>query len=167
MSIPTAKAWVKILENMGILYLLEPYYNNELKRMIKTPKLYFCDTGLCAWLSMWTNRDVLMNGAASGHILENFVVMEFVRLYSSASGKTGLTFYRDTNQKEIDLIVDTDGSLHPIEIKRSAAPERKLVKAFDVLKKASQPVKNGGIVCMTEKVFPVDDKNYLIPCNII
>ncbi len=166
-SIPTAKAWVKILENMGILYLLEPYYNNELKRMIKTPKLYFCDTGLCAWLSMWTNRDVLMNGAASGHILENFVVMEFVRLYSSASGKTGLTFYRDTNQKEIDLIVDTDGSLHPIEIKRSAAPERKLVKAFDVLKKASQPVKNGGIVCMTEKVFPVDDKNYLIPCNII
>lgn len=166
-SIPTAKAWVKILENMGILYLLEPYYNNELKRMIKTPKLYFCDTGLCAWLSMWTNRDVLMNGAASGHFLENFVVMEFVRLYSSASEKTGLTFYRDTNQKEIDLIVDTDGSLHPIEIKRSAAPERKLVKAFDVLKKASQPVKNGGIVCMTEKVFPVDDKNYLIPCNII
>lgn len=166
-SIPTAKAWVKILENMGIIYLLEPYYNNELKRLIKTPKLYFCDTGLCAWLSMWTNRDVLMNGAASGHFLENYVVMEFVKLYSSAAGKVLLTFYRDTNQKEIDLIVDADGILHPIEIKRSAAPERKLVKAFDVLKNASQPTGNGGIVCMMDKVFPIDEMNCFIPCNII
>lgn len=166
-SIPTAKAWVKILENMGIIYLLEPYYNNALKRLIKTPKLYFCDTGLCAWLSMWTNRDVLMNGAASGHFLENYVVMEFVKLYSSAAGKAVLTFYRDTNQKEIDLIVDADGILHPIEIKRSAAPERKLVKAFDVLKNASQPTGNGGIVCMMDKVFPIDEMYCFIPCNII
>lgn len=166
-SIPTAKAWIKILENMGILYLLEPYSNNELKRLIKTPKLYFCDTGLCAWLSMWTSRDVLMNGAASGHFLENFVVMEFIKLYSSSAGKARLTFYRDTNQKEIDLIVDTNGYLHPIEIKRSAAPERKLVKTFSVLKNASQPAGNGGIVCMMEKVFPIDDTNCFIPCNII
>lgn len=79
-SVPTAKSWVKILQSMGIIYLLEPYSNNELKRLVKTPKLYFCDTGLAAYLSMWTSRDVLMNGAASGHYFENYVVGEFLRM---------------------------------------------------------------------------------------
>ena len=108
----TAKEWVKVLESMGIITLLEPYASNELKRLIKTPKLYFCDTGLCAYLSSWTSRDVLMNGAASGHYFENYVVGEFVRNYAYGKNRINLAFYRDRNMKEIDLVIETDGILH-------------------------------------------------------
>ena len=105
---------------MGIIFLLEPYYNNELKRMIKTPKLYFCDTGLCAFLSSWTSRDTLLNGAASGHYLENYAVSEMLRNSSYGEKKVNLNFYRDTNQKEIDLVLEMDG--HCIRLRSSVRP---------------------------------------------
>ena len=163
----TAKEWVKVLQSMGIIFLLEPYYSNELKRRIKTPKLYFCDTGLCAFLSSWTSRDVLMNGAASGHFLENYVVAEMIRNVSYGEKEMNLNFYRDTNQKEIDLVVEADGVLHPFEIKRSASPDRKATKVFSLLEKADRSLGNGGIICMAEKPFPIDSKNNLIPVNIL
>ncbi len=166
-STPTAQQWVKALQNMGIIYLLEPYYNNELKRLIKTPKLYFLDTGLCAYLSMWTSRDVLMQGAASGHYFENYVVGELLRSCSCSAEKTMLSFYRDTNQNEIDLILECGGELHPLEIKQSTTPEHRAIKAFSLLDRSSVPVGNGGIICMTDTVFPIDKKNALIPCNIL
>ena len=163
----TAKEWTKVLQSMGIIFLLEPFYSNELKRMIKTPKLYFCDTGLCAFLSSWTSRDVLMNGAAGGHFLENYVVAEMIRNVSYGEKEMNLNFYRDTNQKEIDLLVETDGVLHPFEIKRAASPERKAIKVFSLLEKADRSLGNGGIICMAEKPFPIDSKNSLIPVNIL
>lgn len=163
----TAKEWTKVLQSMGIIFLLEPYYSNELKRMIKTPKLYFCDTGLCAFLSSWTSRDVLMNGAAAGHFLENYVVAEMIRNVSYGEKEMNLNFYRDTNQKEIDLVVEADGVLHPFEIKRSASPDRKATKIFSLLEKADRSLGNGGIICMAEKPFPIDSKNSLIPVNIL
>lgn len=166
-SVPTAKEWVKVLQSMGIIFLLEPYSNNELKRLIKTPKLYFCDTGLCAYLSMWTSRDTLMNGAASGHYFENYVVSEFLRMLSCSQTKGELTFYRDTNQKEVDLILEENGVLHPIEIKKNSNPEKKAINSFAILEKSSSEVGSGGIVCMIEKPFPIDSKNNYIPCNII
>ncbi|MGN8764367.1 ATP-binding protein [Hornefia butyriciproducens] len=163
----TAKEWLKVLQSMGIVCLLEPFFSNELKRMVKTPKLYFCDTGLCAYLSSWTSRDTLMNGAASGHFLENYVVAEMIRNASYGEREMNLNFYRDKNQKEIDLIVETDGVLHPFEIKRSASPERKTIKAFGVLEKSDREVGAGGIMCMVEKPFPIDENNSLIPVNVI
>lgn len=163
----TAKEWTKVLQSMGIIFFLEPFYSNELKRMIKTPKLYFCDTGLCAFLSSWTSRDVLMNGAAGGHFLENYVVAEMIRNVSYGEKEMNLNFYRDTNQKEIDLLVETDGVLHPFEIKRAASPERKAIKVFSLLEKADRSLGNGGIICMAEKPFPIDSKNSLIPVNIL
>jgi hypothetical protein len=166
-SVPTAKSWIKVLQNMGIIYLLEPYSNNELKRLVKTPKLYFCDTGLAAYLSMWTSKEVLMNGAASGHFYENYVVGEFARSYAYGDTKANLTFYRDTNQKEIDLIVEDGGTLHPIEIKKTANPEKKVIKAFDVLNTTENSLGTGLVVCMTDKVFPINESNFMIPSNII
>jgi hypothetical protein len=166
-SVPTAKSWIKVLQNMGIIYLLEPYSSNELKRLVKTPKLYFCDTGLASYLSMWTSKEVLMNGAASGHFYENYIIGEFVRTYAYGDAKANLTFYRDTNQKEIDLIVEEGGTLHPIEIKKSANPEKKVIKTFDVLKATSSTLGNGLVVCMTDKVFPVNECNFMVPSNII
>ena len=163
----TAKEWVKVLQSMGIIYLLEPYFNNELKRMIKTPKLYFCDTGLCAFLSSWTSRDTLMNGAASGHYLENYVVSELLRNISYGEKKVNLNFYRDTNQKEIDLVVEMDGILHPFEIKRAASPDRKGIKSFLLLQKSKKEIGAGGIICMVEKPFPIDSLNSLIPGNLL
>lgn len=166
-SVPTVKSWLKVLQNMGIIFLLDTYSNNELKRLVKTPKLYFCDTGLAAYLSMWTSKDVLMTGAASGHYFENFVVGEFLRNNEYGANKINMTYYRDSNQKEIDIVIEENGVLHPIEIKKSSNPEKKIVKAFNVLKTSSNQLGNGLVVCMTDKVFPIDEKNIMIPANII
>ena len=163
----TAKEWVKVLQTMGIIFLLEPYFNNELKRMIKTPKLYFCDTGLCAFLSSWTSRDTLMNGAASGHYLENYVAAEMLRNSSYGEKKVNLNFYRDTNQKEIDLVMEMDGQLHPFEIKLAASPDKKAVRVFPLLEKSGKVTGAGGIICMTAKPFPIDEKNSMIPVNLL
>lgn len=163
----TAKEWVKVLQNMGILFLLEPFSSNELKRMVKTPKLYFCDTGLCAYLSSWTSMETLLYGAASGHYLENHVVGEFLRNRAYGRDRINLNFYRDANQNEIDLVIEENGILHPIEIKKTAAPEKKLVKAFAVLEKQQLPLGSGGIACMAESPFPIDRNNSMIPINIL
>lgn len=166
-SVPTVKKWINILQNMGIVYLLQPYSNNALKRLVKTPKLYFCDTGLAASLSMWTNPEVLMHGAASGHFYENYVVGEIIRNYAYSENKANICFYRDTNQKEIDIIIEENGLIHPIEVKKSASPDTRAVKSFNLLSKSSHKLSTGGIICMADKVFPIDSNNNLIPSNII
>lgn len=166
-SVSTAKEWVKVLQNMGIIFLLEPFFSNELKRMVKTPKLYFCDTGFCAYLSSWTSKETLMNGAAAGHYFENYVVGEFLREYSYGRERANLNFYRDSNQKEIDLIIEEKGILHPIEIKKAACPDKKAVKAFDVLRKSGRSIGKGGVVCMSEEPFPIDTDNVMIPAWIL
>lgn len=166
-SEPVAKNWLKILEGLGIVYLLQPYSNNEFKRLTKTPKLYFCDTGLCAYLSMWLTKDTLMNGAASGHYYENYVVTELLKSYAYSKVKANLSYYRDSNAKEIDVFVETDGLIHPLEIKKSASPDRREVKKYELLDKASVPRSSGGIVCMCSEPMPIDDKNCFIPSNLI
>ena len=163
----TAKEWVKILQSMGILFLLEPFASNELKRLVKTPKLYFCDTGFCAYLSSWTSRDVLMNGAASGHYYENYVVGELLRHYSYGKSKVNLNFFRDSNMKEIDLIVEENGVLHPVEIKKTSSPDKSAVKTFSLIKSTERQTGNGAIICMSDTVIPFDEKNIIIPSNII
>ena len=163
----TAKEWMKILQSMGIIYLLEPLHVNELKRLVKTPKLYFCDTGLCAWLSSWTSRDILMNGAAAGHFFENYAVGEILREYAYSAESARLSFYRDSNQKEIDLIIETAGVMHPIEIKLSTHPDKHALKSFAALEQTGRQVGAGGIICMAEEPFPMDANNCLIPVNLI
>ena len=163
----TAKEWVKVLQSMGIVFLLEPYSSNELKRLVKTPKLYFCDTGFCAYLSSWTTRDVLMNGAASGHYYENYVIAELLRHYAYGRNKVNLNFYRDSKMKEIDLIIEEAGILHPVEIKKSASPDKSAVKSFPVLKEGERTVGNGAVFCMSDAVLPVTETNFLVPSNII
>lgn len=166
-SQPTAKEWLRVLQGLGIIYLLMPYANNELKRLSKTPKLYFCDTGLCAYLSMWLTRDTLMNGAVSGHYYENYVVMELVKHYAYAPEKANITYYRDANSKEIDLLIEENQIVHPIEIKKSANPDRREIKKYLFLDKAALQRGAGGVICMCQDVLPIDEKNCLIPSNLI
>lgn len=166
-SQPTAKEWLRLLQGLGIIYLLPPYANNELKRLVKTPKMYFCDTGLCAYLSMWLTRDTLMNGAASGHYFENYVIVELLKNYAYAPSKANLTYYRDSNAKEIDLFVEENGVIHPLEIKKSANPDRREIKKYELIDKAKLKRGSGGIICMCEEVIPIDAQNCFIPCNLI
>jgi hypothetical protein len=164
---PTAKEWLRLLEGLGIIYLLRPYANNALKRLTKTPKLYFCDTGLAAHLSMWLTRETLMNGAASGRFFENHIIAELLKYYAYAQYKSNLSYYRDSNSKEIDLFVEQNNMVHPLEIKKSANPDRREVKKFSVLDKALTERGCGGVVCMCEEVMPIDGRNCFIPCNLI
>ena len=164
---PTAKEWLRILEGLHIVYLLQPYSNNALKRLSKTPKLYFCDTGLCAYLSMWLTPDVLRQGAASGHFYENYVVMELVKNYAHVKSKVNITYYRDSNAKEVDVFVEENNIVHPLEIKKSSSPDKREVKKYGVLDKAELDRGNGGIVCMCEEPMPIDEKNCFIPSNLI
>lgn len=166
-SQPTAKAWLRLLQGLGIVYLLQPFANNELKRLTKTPKLYFCDTGLCAYLSMWLTQETLMNGAASGHYFENYVVMELLKNFSYSPNKVNLTYYRDSNEKEIDVFVEENGRIHPLEIKKRANPDRREVRKYEVLDKAGLVRGEGGILCMCEEVVPIDGENCYIPVNLI
>jgi predicted AAA+ superfamily ATPase len=166
-SQPTAKEWVRLLEGLGIIYLLRPYFNNQLKRLTKTPKLYFLDTGLCAHLSMWLTPETLMNGAVSSHYFENFVVVELLKNHSFSKSKVNATYYRDANAKEIDLFLKENNQIHPFEIKKSANPDTREVKKFAVLDKAFVERGSGGIICMCEELLPIDGKNNFIPCNLL
>ena len=159
--------WLGILRDMEVIYLLEPYSNNELQRLIKTPKLFSCDTGLCAYLTRWLTPESLQAGAVSGLFFENYVVMELVKNYAYARNNAILSFYRDDNAKEIDVFVEENGRIHPLEIKKSANPDRKEIKKFNVVDKTSLIHGDGGIICMYPEPFPINGNNNLIPSNLI
>jgi predicted AAA+ superfamily ATPase len=163
----TAREWTRLLVGMGILYLLQPFADNALKRLTKTPKLYFLDSGLAASLSMWPSAETLMNGPASGHYFENFVVTELAKNYAYSPSKVSLSYYRDQNAKEIDLIIEEGRFIHPLGIKKSANPDRREVKKFDALDKTSLERGAGGIVCMMQEVLPIDSANCFIPCSLL
>lgn len=166
-SVPTAREWVGVLQGMGVVHLLEPYSNNSLKRLVKKPKIYFCDTGLAAHLTRWPSAEALMEGAASGHFYENHVVMELVRCYSYDGGLAGLSFYRDADSREVDLIVEEGRRLHPLEVKRTASP-RVPKSAFGALARAEGfELANGGVVCMADAPRVLDERNCAIPSNLL
>jgi len=164
---PTAKEWLRLLESLGIICLLQPYANNALKRLAKTPKLYICDSGLAAHPSMWPTWETLMNGAASGHYFENFVVVELLKNYAYSRDKASMTFFRDSNAMEIDLLIEKNTATHPFEIKKSASPDSRDAKKFAVLDKMLLARGYGGVICMCEEVIPIDSNNCFIPCNLI
>lgn len=162
-SLPTAQRWLSILISSNIVYLLEPYYNNIMKRAIKTPKIYFLDTGLAAYLTKWKNKDVLEAGTMSGNFFENFVIIEIIKsYYNTGELRPPLYFYRDKEKKEIDLIIEQNGELYPIEIKKSARPTKEMIENFKVLDKVGK-VGQGAIICMYEKIQDLDEKNKIIP----
>lgn len=163
----TAKKWLDLLVGLHVVYLLAPYSNNMLKRLSKTPKLYFCDTGLAAYLSMWLTADALRNGAASGHFYENYVILELVKNYAYAKTAVNITYYRDSNSKEIDAFIEENNIIHPLEIKKSAMPDRREIRKYNILDKAALNRGNGGLICMCETPMPIDSMNCFIPSNLI
>lgn len=163
----TAKAWLNILETLGIIFYLHPYSNNILKRTIKTPKLYFYDTGLVCYLTKWSSADTVMSGAMSGSLLENFAVSEIVKSYHNCGHEPFLYYYRDKDTKEIDLIVEGNGKLYPIEIKKTATPDSRLIKVFDVINKSPLVRGTGAILCTSSKLSAFNRDNLIVPIWMI
>ena len=164
-SVPTVQRWLSILVSSNIVYILEPYYNNIMKRAVKTPKIYFLDTGLAAYLTKWKNKDVLESGSMSGNFFENFVVAEIIKsYYNKGELRPPIYYYRDKDKKEIDLIIEQNGTLYPIEIKKSANPNKSMIENFEVLKNVNdKKIGDGGVICMYDNVVNLDENNRAIP----
>lgn len=162
-SVPTVKNWLNILERLGIIFYLHPYSNNLLKRMVTKPKLYFYDSGLVAYLTKWTDSETLMNGAMSGAILENFVVSEIVKSYQNAGLESFIYYYRDKDNKEIDIVLERNGTLYPLEVKKTMMPDKRWTNVFGVLDKTSLKRGTGGILCLSDKFTAFDRDNLIIP----
>ena len=162
-TIPTAQRWLSILVASNIVYILEPYYNNIMKRAVKTPKVYFLDTGLAAYLTKWKTSEVLEAGTMAGNFFENYVIVEIIKsYYNSGELRPPVYFYRDKEKKEIDLIIEQNGKLYPIEIKKSANPSKDMIENFTVLETVKE-VGEGAIICMYDKIINLDEKNKVIP----
>lgn len=168
-SQPTAERWLSILVASNVVYLLEPYFNNIAKRAVKTPKLYFLDTGLAAYLTRWNTADVLKNGAMAGAFFENFVVSEIIKsYYNSGIVSPPLYFYRDKEMNEIDLLIANGDTLYPMEIKKHADPQKKDVDAFQVLDKISGVHRGpGGVICLYDKLITLRGNDRVIPIQYL
>ena len=163
----TAKRWLQILEKSEVIFYLRPYSNNLLKRTVKTPKMYFFDTGLVAYLTKYSSPEILMNGAINGAILENYVVAEIRKTWTNNAKEVLMHYYRDKDTNEIDVVIEADGELYPLEIKKSSNPGTELVSAFKLLDKGSVPRGSGAILCLRETMSAIDRETFIVPVWMI
>lgn len=163
----TAKRWLQVLEKSEVVFYLRPYSNNLLKRTVKTPKMYFFDTGLAAYLTKYSSPDILMNGAINGAILENYTVAEIRKTWLNSAKECLLHYYRDKDTNEIDMVIEADGELHPLEIRKSTNPGTEPASAFKVLDKGSVPRGAGAILCLREEISAIDRNTFILPIWMI
>ncbi len=165
----TGNEWFSILVNTGLIILLQPYYNNNLSRIIKSSKLYMTDTGLACYLTGYMDATVLERSMYNGAIFETYVINEIVKSFTNQGLEPSkyLYYYRDKDKKEIDLLIEENKTIHPIEIKKSSTPDKDAIKNFDILKTTGYEIGEGGIICMAEKLMPIDEKNNIIPIEYI
>ena len=163
----TAKRWLQVLEKSEVIFYLRPYSNNLLKRTVRTPKMYFFDTGLAAYLTKYASPEILMNGAINGAILENYTVAEIRKTWLNSAKECLLHYYRDKDTNEIDMVIEADGELHPLEIRKSTNPGTELASAFKVLDKGSVPRGTGAILCLREEMSAIDRNTFILPIWMI
>lgn len=163
----TAKAWLSVLETSGLVYLLPPYHSNLNKRLVKAPKLYFLDTGLAAYLTRWPDAAALEAGAMSGALLETWGVSEILKSYWHNGLEAPLYFYRDADQQEVDLIIDSATALYPVEIKKTASPSHNAKKPFAVLDKLGKTIGPGAVLCFVERDIPLSRAVTAVPLGYL
>jgi len=166
-AVNTAKNWLSIMYASGIIYLLEPYHSNLSKRLVKSPKLYFLDTGLCSYLTEWSSPETIEAGAMSGAILETWVMSELLKGYLHNGKQPPFYYYRDRDKKEIDLLIVRDGTIYPLEIKKSASPTVADIRAFGALEKLGMPVGLGGVICLARQSLPITRSAMSIPVGAL
>ncbi|GHS85098.1 ATPase [Synergistales bacterium] len=162
-DVKTAQSWMGVLERSGLVYLMRPYSPNITKRIIKTPKMYFLDTGLAAYMTKWLTPESLMSGAAAGAMLETYVVGEILKSYLHNGKEPSMYLYRDANQNEVDIVLEQDGTLYPIEIKKTANPGLNDCKSFGSLQKLQKKVGLGAIICLKPERIPLSREVVSIP----
>ncbi len=167
MSQVTIKTWLEVLHASGVVYMLQPYFNNRTKRLVKTPKLYFMDTGLCAFLTGWLSADVLERGAMSGAMLETWVISEIIKSYLHHGRSPRVYFYRDKDKREIDLLIEENGTLYPIEIKKTASIQNMGFKGFKMLESLKTPIGHGGVICMTTTLTALGNDVDAVPVGYL
>ena len=157
------------MESSGLVYLLKPYFNNLNKRLIKTPKLYFLDTGLACWLLGWNTPQQLVSGAMWGHIFESFIVAEILKsYYNDGIVEAPLYYYRDKDKNEIDMVIQSGNTLHPVEIKVSGDPQKSMISSFTHLENIPGMTRgSGAVVCMVREVLPMTKLDSAIPVSYI
>ncbi len=163
----TVKSWISVLETSGIVFHLYPYSNNITKRAIKTPKLYFFDSGLVAYLTGQNSSEVLADGPMAGAVLENYAISEIIKSYWHNAEEISAYYYRDKDGNEIDLIIELNGKLHPIEIKRTSSPSKADIKNFSVAQKLGKEIGMGAIICLKDKPILVNSEVVAVPLNYI
>lgn len=165
-SSPTIKNWVSILERSGVIVVLRPYASTLTNRLVKTPKLYFMDTGLCAYLCRWPSPETMENGAMDGAFFETYVVSEIIKSYYNAGKTLDLYYYRDIDKKEIDLLIEKGDKLYPIEVKKAKSPAH-VDKNFDALKVFKKQIEPGIIICMSDELVPYSRNAWYCPISLI
>ena len=163
----TVKAWLSILQTSGIVHLLPPYSGNVTNRLVKTPKLYFTDTGLCAHLTAWSSPETLEAGAMSGAILETWIFGEMLKSYWHRVRPAPFYFYRDRDKREIDLVIEADGRLHPVEFKKTARPSRTDTRHFETLRRFPAGMGPGAVVCLRESAMHLGSDLLAIPAGLL
>lgn len=152
-SVGTARNWLSILEATRQVFLLQPYHTNVTKRLVKRPKLYFLETGLAAYLTEWSSPETLAAGAMAGAFLETYVVAEILRSFWHRALRAPVHYFRDRDGREIDLLVEADGALHAIEIKRGATLGEEWFAPFGAI--ARMRVGEKAVVCLAERMVPM------------
>lgn len=161
----TAKKWLSILQASGIVYLLEPYHANVVKRMVKTPKLYFLDTGLAAYLTEWFSPETLEAGAMSGAILETWMFVEILKSWLHNGLTPSFYYYRDRDNREVDLLIVRDGVGYPVEFKKTASPDRAAAANFPLVAKAGLEVGTGTVLCLIREALPLTGTSWSVPAG--
>ncbi len=159
----SVRTGLAVLERSDVIYYLHPYSANALKRAVKSPKLYFFDTGLVAYLARWMSPETLEAGAMSGAIFENWVISEIRRSYTQNGLEPPLWYYRDRDGAEIDLVVERDGHLYPVEIKKTGTPKSAMTASFRFLDKAPLPRGTGAVICMAESLGALSADTLVFP----
>lgn len=165
----TVDEWMSILKNTFLVYLLQPYSNNAVSRVIKRPKIYFMDTGLACYLAGYLNAETLEKSVYSGAIFETYVISEIIKSYmnNARDPRLHLYYYRDNNGTEIDLLIVYDNNIYPVKIKKGANPGTEAIKNFNIVEKFELNSPNGVVICLSKEIHALDEKNYIIPIEYL
>lgn len=167
-NVETCRRWISILQTSGIIYLLQPYMANLSKRIIKAPKLYFMDTGLCAYLCRWPTAQMLKDGVMNGAFFETYVVSEVIKSFQNHGEEPErfIYYYRDIDKKEVDILLVKNGALYPVEVKKGFLPT-KPTKNFSVLGKYKMPVMRGMVIDNTDGIRAINDHAFCFPVSLL
>ena len=168
-SVGTVKKWISVLETSNLIYFLQPFSLNVNKRIIKSPKVYFTDTGIVCYLCKWLTADTLKNGAMAGQVFETYVISEILKSYYNAGKKPNMYYFRNIDMQEIDLVFYENGKIYPIEIKMTNRADARVIKGFKVLSTYFPDIEisSGGIICFEEELVPLGNEKYIIPIDYI